>query len=165
LFFPDLSHLGDFTEVDAASLPTGARQLLAHNRHMTSTLEAFHGSAVRVEVLATGAGGDRYWRQILLRRTVDHRVVQFAIVRVDFRHIDAVIRREIEEQGAPLGRILIEHNVSRNVVMLASWRIEAALELQRRLEMSALGTVYGRTAMIYCNEAPAIELLEIPALM
>jgi chorismate-pyruvate lyase len=89
--------------------------------------------------------------------------VQFAIVRIDFRHVDAAIRREVEEQGAPLGRILIEHNVSRNVVMLAVWRIEPVSELQLKLEMPLRETIYGRTALIYCNGAPAIELLEIPA--
>jgi chorismate-pyruvate lyase len=163
LFFPDLSDLGGFAEVEAAALPDHARQLLAHNRHMTVTLEAFHGSPVRVEVLATAASGDFYWRKILLRRTVDERAVQFAIVRIDFRHVDAEIRREVEEQGAPLGRILIEHNVSRNVVMLAVWRIEPVSELQLKLEMPLRETIYGRTALIYCNGAPAIELLEIPA--
>jgi chorismate-pyruvate lyase len=163
LFFPDLSYLGDFIEVDAASLPDHARQLLAHNRHMTATLETFHGSPVRVEVLVTAASGDFYWRKILLRRTVDERAVQFAIVRIDFRHVDAAIRREVEEQGAPLGRILIDHNVSRNVVMLAVWRIEPVSELQLKLEMPLRETIYGRTALIYCNGAPAIELLEIPA--
>jgi hypothetical protein len=43
---------GDFIQADAASLPDHARQLLAHNRHMTVALEAFHASLVRVEVLA-----------------------------------------------------------------------------------------------------------------
>jgi chorismate-pyruvate lyase len=161
LFFPTLSNLGNFTEVEGAAMPAAARLLLAHNRHMTTTLEDFHGSRVRVEVLATGADDDRYWRQILLRRKTDGGVVQFAVVRIDFRHVDGAIRREIEEQGAPLGRILIEHNVLRSVVMLSLWQIGAAPELQRRLEMPAAGTVYGRTALIYCNGAPAIELLEI----
>jgi chorismate-pyruvate lyase len=161
LFFPALSNLGSFTEVEAAALPATARLLLAHNRHMTATLEDFHGSSLRVEVLATGAEGDRYWRQIRLRRKTDGGVVQFAVVRVDFRQVDGVIRREIEEQGAPLGRILIEHNVSRSVVMLSLWQIAAAPALQRRLDMLAGGVVYGRTALIYCNGAPAIELLEI----
>lgn len=162
LFFPNVASLGEFVEVDVESAPDRPRYLLAHNRHMTTTLEAFHQSRVDVEVLASATEGDFYCRQILLRKTSDQRVVQFAIVRLDFQCVDAAIRREIEQQGAPLGRILIDHNVVRNVVMLSLWRIEPTLELQQRLDMSAVSTIYGRTAMIYCNGEPAIELLEIP---
>jgi chorismate-pyruvate lyase len=162
LFYPDASQLGDFSEVGAASLPAAAHHLLAHNRHMTVVLEAVHQSRVRVEVLASEGRGDFYWRQILLRRTADQRVVEFAIVRVDFRQIDHMIRREIEEQGAPLGRILIEHDVSRSVALLALWRLEPSLRFRRELEIPDGAEVYGRTAIIYCNGSPAIELLEIP---
>jgi chorismate-pyruvate lyase len=162
LFYPDGSELGDFSEVSAASLPGAAHHLLAHNRHMTVVLEAVHQSPVRVEVLASAGRGDFYWRRILLRRTVDQRVVEFAIVRIDFRQIDQVIRREIEEQGAPLGRILIEHDVSRSVALLALWRLEPSLKFRQELEIADSVEVYGRTAVIYCNGSPAIELLEIP---
>jgi hypothetical protein len=43
------------------------------------------------------------------------------------------------------------------------WRIEPALELQQRLALTTSTTVYGRTALISCDGAPAIELLELVA--
>ena len=162
LFFSDISCLGEFVEINAQTMPDDERILLAHNRHMTATLEALHKSQILVEVLGTASDNDRYCRQVVLRRSSDRRAVQFAIVRIDFGHVDITIRREIEEQGAPLGRILIDHDVSRNVVMMALWQIKPAPELLQRLEIPALTTIYGRSAMIFCNGADAIELLEIP---
>ena len=93
LFFPNLSSLGEFVEVDVESVPDRPRYLLAHNRHMTTTLETFHGSLVDVEALATSTEGDLYSRQILLRKTSDQRIVQFANVTLDFQCVDAAIRR------------------------------------------------------------------------
>jgi chorismate-pyruvate lyase len=162
LFFPAVSSLGQFTEANAEGVPDFARRLLAHNSHMTAVLEAAHQSPMTVEVLGVAAEGDHYWRQIILRRSTDQRTVQFAIIRLDFQYIDPTVRREIEQQGAPLGKILIDHNVLRNVVMLSLWRIEPTDVLRERLELPSLATLYGRTAIIQCNGAPAIELLEIP---
>jgi len=161
LFYEDPRRLGEFVEVEADSLPRYARRLLAHEHHMTVTVEAFHGSPVRVEVLATAADGDSYWRKILLRRTSDDRVVQFGIVRLDFQYVSDEVRDEIVEQGTPLGRVLIEHNVLRKVELHSLWRIDAGDELRLLLQWPAADPIYGRTALIYCNGEPAVELLEI----
>ena len=71
------------------------------------------------------------------------------------------IRREIEEEQTPLGRILIKYNVLRIVRLLSLWKIDPSLELAQFLGLSNLQTCYGRTALIYCNGVPAVELLEI----
>jgi hypothetical protein len=53
LFYTDAGRLGTFTELPAADLPVVARTMLAHDEHMTVTVEAFHGCPVRVHVLET----------------------------------------------------------------------------------------------------------------
>lgn len=162
LFYPSLAALGAFTEVTADDMPDYARRLLAHHEHMTVTVEAFHGSAVDVRVLSAQTQGDHYARKILLARQSDGRVVQFGLVRLDLRQIDAEVRREIEGQGKPLGRILIEHNVLRQVELLALWRIRPGDELRELLALSPEQTsIYGRSALIHCNGEPAVDLLEV----
>jgi len=60
-----------------------------------------------------------------------------------------------------LGRILVQHNVLRNVELVGLWEIRAGRELAAFLGVPRETTVYGRTALIHCNGEPAVELLEI----
>jgi chorismate-pyruvate lyase len=161
LFYADLGRLGSFSELPAADLPDVPRRLLAHDEHMTVTVEAFHGGLVRVEVLETNITPTHYARRILLHRERDDQIVQFGIVRLALALIDPVVRQEIESQSAPLGRVLIQHNVLRNVRLLSLWRITPGEDLCRLFRCGESQDCYGRTALIYCDGVPAVELLEI----
>jgi chorismate-pyruvate lyase len=161
LFYPELELLGDFTEVAAEEMPEAARQLLAHDNHMTVTIESFHGCAVDVEVLQTHVTPTHYARKILLKRQSDGRVVQFGIVRLTLYFLAPQVRQEIEDARVPLGRILIENSVLRNVRLLSLWRLVPGPDLCRLFGMNAPQICYGRTALIYCDNVPAVELLEI----
>lgn len=161
LFYDAPEQLADFTEVQAAEMPPVYQRLLAHNHHMTVTVEQRHGSIVDVRVLQTRTDDHHYARRILLTRQSDGRVVQFGIVRMDFRIFSDEVRDEIESQTAPLGRILIRHEVHREVELCKLWRIEPGEDLQRLFKIAATDCTYGRTALIHCNGLPAIQLLEI----
>jgi chorismate-pyruvate lyase len=182
LFHPGWQPLGRFDEVAADAMPANARRLLAHENHMTVTVEAFHDSLVDVQVIASRLDDRHYAREILLTRQSDGRVVQYGIMRVNFRFVDDEVREEIIRRDVPLGRILIQHNVLREVQLQSLWRIEASPLLARRLgspvacqgrlqasqcdvdpDADAPLVVFGRTALIYCNGEPAVELLEIVA--
>jgi chorismate-pyruvate lyase len=161
LFYAAPAELGEFVEVDAPALPLAERQLLAHGEHMTVAMEAFHGVPVDVQVLATHVTPTHYARKIVLTRSSDQRIVQFGLVRLNVSFLGDDARREIESQSAPLGRILIQHNILRTVRLLSLWRIAPGPELRRLFATTADVTCFGRTALIYCNGLPAVELLEI----
>src|SRR5258706_10843529 len=114
LFYERPEELCTFESVSsAADVPQPYRHLLAHDSHMTVTVEEFHHSKVDVRVLATRREGKFYSRKILLTRESDGRVVQFGIPRLNFEYLDEEVRREIESQAKPLGRVLIDHDVMR----------------------------------------------------
>lgn len=161
LFHPNRAALGRFEEVLVTDLPPLARQLLAHEHHMTVTVEAHHGTPVDVRVLARRVTPTHYARQIVLARQADQRIVLYGIMRVRLGFLDAGVRAEVESERVPLGRILIEHDVLRRVQLASLWRILPAPLICEYLELELPGVVYGRTALIYCNHEPAIELLEI----
>jgi len=161
LFYPQLAELGQFDEVDSHDLERDFRMLLAHESHMTVTVERFHNCPVDVRVLETQLTGDHYARKILLARQSDGAVVQFGIMRLDFSTVSAAVRREVEGQGTPLGRILIQHNVLTKVHLSKLWKVTPGLELRRHFHMSPGQITYGRTAVIHCDGEPAVELLEI----
>ena len=161
LFYLSLDELGEFEEVSAESLPEDARNLLWHEEHMTVTVEAFHSCAVDVRVLNTHSTASHYSRRIILTRQSDGSVVQFGIVRLNVNSLGRDVRAEIEAENTPLGRILIEYNVLRHVRLLSLWKIFPGSDLLRLFELDDSEVCYGRTALIYCNGLPAVELLEI----
>jgi chorismate-pyruvate lyase len=165
LFYGDVREVGSFKQVPAGIMPGYARTLLSHNEHMTVTVEDFQGCPIDVEVLEVIEHDTHYSRKIVLRRQSDRSVVLFGIVRLDFRHVDDEVRQEIVSRQIPLGKILIEHNVLRQLQLVGLWKIEPGEDLREIFQMAAQSplSVYGRTALIYCDGEPAVELLEIVA--
>lgn len=161
-----------FTAVDAAVVPSPARELLDHASHMTVVMERFHGRPLELRVVARIAErpgvDDWYAREILL---VDRggRVVQHGIVRIDLAQVDPDTARRIRAATEPLGRVLIEAGLLRDV------RAVALLELHAGARLAALvglpetppPVLYGRVAEIALSgsAAPAVQLLEtvVPA--
>ena len=163
LFYDNPADLGEFSEVTAGDLDQGYCQLLAHNAHMTVTVEAFHGSAVNVRVLDRRLTATHYARKILLARSSDQAVVQFGIMRINLAYLEPRVADEIRREQTPLGRVLIQHNVLTNVQLFGLWRVIAARELAGYFSEPPGVTTFGRTALIHCNGAAAVELLEIVA--
>lgn len=161
LFYEDSAELGHFDEVACAELPAPFGELLDHNRHMTVTVEAFHHSPVDVEVLQSQSTENHYSRKILLRRQSDHAVVQFGIVRINRTSLPGQIMDRIQRQDTPLGRILIENQMMRNVKRLSLWRITPGPALLQAFEAGPFEICFGRTAFLYLDALPVVELLEI----
>ena len=163
LFYSDLVELGTFEEVLAEAVPQPYRRLLAHHEHMTVAVEQHHRSPVDVEVISSKHDGDYYSRKIVLHRKLDKQVVLFGIPRLNLRLVDDEVRREILSENKPLGRVLIDHNVLREVQLASLYRVAPGPDLSRLFGLAQPLATYGRTAFIYCDGYPAVELLEIVA--
>jgi hypothetical protein len=164
LFFPDPRELGRFEPVAEEALPEMVRALLAHDDHMTVTVEAWHNSLVDVHVLREHSEGDLYARESLLLRQRDGWPVQYGIVRIDLAALPEIVRMEIESRALPLGRILIRRHVLRQVELQQLWRIEPGDRLRRMLRIGPeTAEIFGRSARILVDGSPTVELLEIVA--
>jgi len=161
LFFSDASPVGGFEQVAAADLREPFQTLLNHESHMTVTVERHHQCPVDVTVLDMRQDGRFYSRKILLTRQSDNKVVQFGIVSIDTRALKPNVFDEIAQRKTPLGRILINHNVLRDVHLNNLYQITAGPELAKHFGIAEGETVAGRTAIIDCDGKPAIGLLEI----
>jgi chorismate-pyruvate lyase len=153
--------LGQFEPVSVDKLPTDYRALLAHNDHMTVALESFHQSAVTVAALDEWRDDASYARTSLLSRQTDGAVVQFGMVRIWLADLPAAAQEEIASRSAPLGRVLIDHNVLREVELITLWRIAPGTVLQQHLGVTGHKPIFGRTAQILVDERPTVQLLEI----
>ena len=161
LFHPDAAAFGDLRLVAAERVPEAPRRLLDHRSHMTVAMERLHGP-VRLEVVDRGEDpADRYAREILLVRA-DGRVVQHGIVRIDLSRLAANTAAAIRGEAIPLGRILIEAGLLRDVHDVSLLQIDPGPHLRRLLGTDA-APAYGRVATIDLDGVPTVELLEIVA--
>jgi chorismate-pyruvate lyase len=161
LFFSDLAELGRFEPSSVDNLPFNYRRLLAHNDHMTVALESYHKTPVAVEALAEWRDEASYARCSLLSRQSDGVVVQFGIMRIWLADLPAKAQEEIASKRSPLGRILIQHNVLREVELITLWEIDPGAVLRQHLGLTGKSTIFGRTAQILVDERPTVQLLEI----
>jgi chorismate-pyruvate lyase len=150
------------TLIHAAALPEPYRMLLAHSEHMTVTMEAHYGKPVDVRVLEAGRVGEFYHRRILLALHGTDRIVQYGLVRIDLGLLPPAVRAAILAEDTPLGRILIEHNVLRRVEPTAFLQVDPGRSLVEALNLAEPTPLFGRTGVIFCDDRPAIAVLEIP---
>ncbi len=169
-------------------IPFPADQLLVHHEHMTVVLEKHHGSAVDVHVLEEHLDGDLYTRKISLTPQGGPnagRPVEWGIVKLDFRFMARAVRDEILAKRLPLGAVLIKHRVLRRIKPRWFLRLPVDGPILGLFQAPAAGGkavngaaramaahqppsrngheafAYGRIGTIYCNDEPAIELLEV----
>lgn len=145
----------------ARATPEPYREMLAHDHHMTVTMEGYHKSPVDVVVLDQASDGNLYCRKILLVKQGTDFPVQFGLVRFNFEYVTEAVKSEILSGEIPLGRVLINHNVLRHVDLGAILRITAGAGLAGFLKMEEEQITYGRLATIFCNNQPAVDLLEV----
>jgi chorismate-pyruvate lyase len=149
--------------VQPDEIPFPQDQLLVHHDHMTVVLERHHRAPVRVHVLDEHLDGDIYTRKISLTPAGrDGTVVEWGIVRLDFRYMAPAVREEILRKELPLGAILIKHDVLRRIKPRWFLRFPTGGPVMGLFgDAQTSQPAYGRIGTIYCNEEPAIELLEI----
>jgi chorismate-pyruvate lyase len=161
--FPSTADLLEYERVPADEVPEPYRSLLVHHDHMTTTVEAHHGELVNVAILERRQERDSYARKILLTLQGGGTVVQFGIMRIQLRYCSEAVQQEIVAGQAPLGRILINHDVLRRIEPTAFLRIIPGPAMMEWFGLSRPKPTYGRLAYIFCNGKPAVELLEIVA--
>ena len=161
LVLPNTAEVGLFEETTAGELPDQFQALLAHDDHMTVTVEAWHNSLVKLNVLSERQDSEYYSRRIVLALQRDGTPVQFGIMRITLAGLPDIVRMEIESQALPLGRIMIRHHLLRHVELQQLWRVTAGPDLRKYLKLKRGAICYGRTARILVDKIPAVELLEI----
>jgi hypothetical protein len=176
LFCSPLHRFGGFRAAVAAEVPQPHRGLLDHSSHMTVAMERFHGGPVTLRVVATadGTAADpaAYSREILLIGPAGT-VVQHGIVRLDLRHLNDAVTAAIRAARVPLGRILIDAGLLRDVQRVRLLEVSPGPHLASLFSGPAgsrpggstrpAGRTFGRVAEISLDGRPAVELLEIVA--
>jgi hypothetical protein len=147
--------------VQPDEIPQPADALLVHHEHMTEVLHRRYGNPVDVTVLDESLDDDRYTRKVTLTLSGGGPVVEWGVVRLNFRYMSDAVRDEILAKRIPLGAILIKHDVHRRIKPRWFMRFPARGPTLTWFGDAGGEALYGRIGTIYCDEQPAIELLEI----
>lgn len=151
----------DCTAVQPESIPFPEDDLLVHHDHMTIVLQRHHGSPVQVHVLEEHLDGDLYTRKVSLTPTGSNKIVEWGIVRLNFKYMPAEVKEEILRKQMPLGAILVKHNVHRRIKPRYFLQLPEASSIVRLFDATNTDPLYGRIGTIYCDDEPCIEVLEI----
>lgn len=151
----------DPVHVPGSQVPEPYQSLLVHEHHMTVTMENFHDCTVDVVVVEEHNAPEAYTRKILLKNSSTDLVVQFGIVRFNFDYVTEAVKREILEGKTPLGRVLIRHNILRHIDLGAIVKFNTGPAMAKYFNCEAGVETYGRLATIFCNNQPAVDLLEV----
>lgn len=158
-FFGELAFLERCPRLEAEELPAGARRLLVHHEHMTTVLREVYGRPVELVVQAQRQDDYEYARRVVLRLAGTERIVEVGVVRIDLRFTSPSVQAEILSRREPLGDILTRHGVLRRISPRWYFRFPGGTPIADAFGGGA--EAFGRVGTIYCDEQPAIELLEV----
>ena len=184
--FLPMKEFGSVSVVNAKDVVEPFHSLLAHHSHMTVAMEGFHGHAVSLNVV-TGmvdeVGGEVFYtREIFLTSPQfqsekfsslqcarassngQEYVVQYGIVRIAVDRLPKDVVTRIQSGGTPLGRILIEADLHREVRCVSLFEVVPGphfSELCLGFKQGIISRTYGRFATINISSEPVIELFEV----
>jgi chorismate-pyruvate lyase len=161
--FPLADDVAAVETIPPEQVPEPYHRLLVHTYHMTVTVERFYGDKVNVNVLKVRRDGDDYARKILLTLQGSGKVVQFGVPRVNLDLLSQKVRDEIVAGDTPLGRVLIRNHVLRRIVPITYLAVTLGTALAGPFGVPPGTRSYGRTGVIFTDDRPAIEVLEVLA--
>jgi hypothetical protein len=147
--------------VQPNDIPHPIDELLVHHEHMTEALHRRYSRPVELSVMDERLDGDFYTRKVSLTPAGSDAVVEWGIARLELRYMSDAVRAEILAKRSPLGEILIRHEVHRRVKPRWFMRFPARGPMLTFFGDAGERPLYGRIGTIYCDEKPAIQLLEI----
>ena len=154
----------DFAIIAGGDMPQPFKDLLVHERDMTSTLERFHGDAIHLRILHTAREGDHYERQVVLQLNGDDKPVEYGAIEIDLGQFPAPARELILGNYRPLGAILADFAIPYLSRPEAFFRTTADAFVRDALDVAEGAVLYGRRNILSTPNGAAIaHVVEIVA--
>jgi len=172
LFAEPGNEFARLSAVSPADVPEPARSLLDHTNHMTVAMEGHHGTPLGLRVVARardslgGPGRTPWYAREILLLSPQGQPVQYGIVRIDLAHVDEATARAIRAARLPLGRVLINAGLLREVHDVKLLEVVPGPRLVALFGHLpepgvAMAPTFGRVAEISLGGHSAVELFEV----
>jgi chorismate-pyruvate lyase len=147
---------------ESAALPQPYRRLLVHDQDMTSTLEAYFGSTVRLRVLERRLDDNSITRQVVLVTDSEDQPVEFGAIHIRLDQFSSRARERIVESVRPLGTILREERVAYRCDPRGFFEIQCDQTARRAFALSGAPVLFGRHNLLLTPAGDMIaEVVEI----
>lgn len=133
-----------FEEIEGAAMPDPYRMLLVHNGDMTSRLEAFHASPMKLRILHVERTGNEYRREVLLCAQDSGLPVEYGAIEIHLEAFPEDLREQIVEGRLPLGGLLNRARFIYSSSPRAFLRLMPDLSLSRLFGLDSGTSLYGR---------------------
>jgi len=148
--------------VAGADVPAPYRDLLVHNGDMTSRLEGFHASPMKLRVLNLERTPEAYRREVLLCARETGIPVEYGAIEINLSAFDESLRSEILEGRLPLGGLLNRFKFKYRSEPRAYLRILPDLTLCRLFVLDVAAAFFGRSNMLLGEDGTVLaKIVEV----
>ena len=125
-------------------MPEPYRSLLVHNGDMTSRLEHFHRSPMKLRILHIERTGNEYRREVLLCAQDSGLPVEYGAIEIHLEAFPEELREQIVEGRLPLGGLLNRAQFVYSSSPRAFLRLLPDLSLTRLFGLENPSALHGR---------------------
>src|SRR5947207_3212638 len=154
--------LPHISTISGHEMPQPYQRLLVHEGDMTPALEAFHESAIHLNVLRREQRGDFYFRESLLLTDDANNVVEFGAIKIHLALFPPGARQDILRERLPLGTILARYKIQHASRPKAFLKVQSDQFINGILGLSGTQTLFGRrNTLSNTQQHPIAEIVEI----
>ena len=139
----------NYVQIDPSEIPSPYQNLLVHEGDMTSRLESYHESSLKVFSLRSSNDGKSYFREVVLKTQSSDLAVEYGAIEISLSQLPEEVRPLILEAKQPLGGLLNEYRIPYSSAPRAFLKIsvdEPILDVFGSVEADQL---YGRSNEIF----------------
>ncbi len=148
--------------MNAGELPPPYRDLLVHDRDMTSTLQDHFGEPVALRLLEVRRDGQWLRRQVVLVGASSQRPVEYGAIRINLGRFERDAVHRIVDCRQPLGGILHDCGVDHSCRPSAFFRFLSDPATRVAFQLVGPTMLYGRHTLIHDQSDQTLaEVVEI----
>lgn len=134
--------------IDGSVMPQPYHDLLVHLGDMTSRLEAYHHTPLKLRVLNLEQTADAYRREVLLCSQETGLPVEYGANEINLSAFDEKLRTEILDARLPLGGLLNRAGIKYRSEPRAYLRVLPDLTLCRMFGVDVAAAFFGRSNVL-----------------
>lgn len=153
----------EYQVLEPVDLPEPYRQLLAHEGDMTSRLENYYRSSIRINRLRSSNDGKNYFREVILHTSeTTPRAVEYGAIEIQFAQLPEFAKDEVIAGEMPLGAILNQGRIPYSCSLRGFFNVVPDNSIKEVFSIDLSDHLFGRSNTIETRTGETIaQIVEI----